>query len=98
MRISGTTLEEDKIREIMQDFMFNEKLYAEIVSTTMLTCVEVGSESQLLGGVEDVFDLIFELMALGHMNVSDACVANSVTYGTDKDNTQGVLVLKRMLL
>jgi hypothetical protein len=39
---------EDRLRKMMREFVSNEKLFAEIVRTSLLVCVDVVKESEVL--------------------------------------------------
>ena len=58
-----------KIKEWMQEFL-DEKLCAEIIRYTMLTCRDVGGENQLKGRLEDMFGMIYTLMVENGIEIS----------------------------
>lgn len=78
---------EENIRGIMQDFMFKQQLYTEIMRNCMLMCGEIDNENDFEENLESVFDLIYSLMKKGSLNISDAWrfVANTIRYGTERD-------------
>ena len=78
---------EEKIRGIMQDFMFNQQLYTEIMRICMMMCKEIDNEDDFEEKLEFVFHAIYELMRIGSLNISDAWrfVANTMRYGTERD-------------
>ena len=83
---------EAKIKEIIQTFMYNEKLHAEIVRTTMLTCRDVGAEDDLLYRLQFVFDMIYSSMERCDVTAPEAwrILANTIKYGTEQDFGQVV--------
>ena len=87
MKVWRRTDPEEKIRGIMQDFMFNQQLYTEIMRICMLMCEEIDNEGDFETSVEFVIDLIYSLMKKDSLNVSDTWrfVANTMIYGTEND-------------
>ena len=87
MKVWRSTESEEKIRTIMQDFMFNQQLYTEIMRICMMMCKEIDNEDDFEEKLEFVFHAIYELMRIGSLNISDAWrfVANTMRYGTDRD-------------
>ena len=84
---------EENIRGIMQDFMFKQQLYTEIMRNCMLMCGEIDHEDDFEENLESVFDLIYSLMKKGSLNISDAWrfVANTMRYGTETDLGEVIL-------
>ena len=64
----------ERVHDIMKEFMFNETLYKEIVRTAMLTCGDVLSHDELCIQLGWVFSDIYTIMTLDgvDMSVSDA--------------------------
>jgi hypothetical protein len=90
-----------KIKEWMQEFL-DEKLSAEIIRTTMLTCENVGSEEELQDRLDEVFEYIYQLMTQrgNDICVTDAwgLIRDSVQYGNPPDNPNTVYYSRPMLL
>ena len=87
----------------MQDFMFNQQLYTEIMRICMLMCEKIDDESEFEENLKFLIELIYGLMKSGSLNVSDAWrfVANTMRYGTERDlgevslNSTGALAAMR---
>ena len=56
----------------MNDLMFNEKLYAEIIKTSMLMCDDLGDEREFITSLECIFEIINTLMLRDAKSVSEA--------------------------
>ena len=73
-----------KIKEWMQEFL-DEKLCAEIIRYTMLTCRDVGGENVLQSRLEDMFGMIYTLMVEKGIEISVTVawrlIRDSIQYG-----------------
>jgi len=73
----------------MEQFMFNETLYKEIIRTTMLTCIDVRSHEELYIKLLWTFRDISIIMTHNgvDMSVSDAWrrLADTIKYGSEGD-------------
>ena len=74
--------------KMMQEFVSNEKLCAEIVRISLLMCGDVGSEDDILEMFEHTFVLIESLMRQFplDMPVVWRYLMDGVRYGTDADH------------
>ena len=99
MKVWRRTDSEEKIRGIMQDFMFNQQLYTEIMRNCILMCEEIDNEGNFEEQLEFVFDIIYRLMKRDSLNTSDALrfVANNIRYGTERDLGEVILDAGRAL-
>jgi len=78
---------EDRFRKMMQEFVSNEKLYAEIVRISLLMSDDVGNEGDVLGMIESTMELIESLMRQFHLDMPVAWryLMDGVIYGTNED-------------
>jgi hypothetical protein len=78
---------EDRLRKVMQEFVSNEKLYAEIVRISLLMSDDVGNEGDVLGMIESTMEMIESLTRQFNLDVPVAWryLMDSVIYGTDAD-------------
>ena len=90
MRKWRTKWTQDRLRTMMQEFVSNEKLYTEIVRTSLLVCDDLENEEDILMHFESTFEMIESLMFQFHFDIPVAWryVMDGVTYGTDKDPTR----------
>jgi len=90
MGVWRTKWTEDRLRKMMQEFVSNEKLYTEIVRTSLLMCNDVGDEGEILIIFEHNFEIIESMMSEFHLDIPAAWryVMDGVTYGTDEDPTR----------
>ena len=81
---------EDRLRKMMQEFVSNEKLYTEIVRTSLLVCNDLGDEGEILMLFDHTFEMIESMMRQFHLDIPVAWryVMDGVIYGTDKDPTR----------
>jgi hypothetical protein len=82
-----------KIKEWMQEFL-DEKLSAEIIRYTMLTCPDLRTEHILEDRLRDMFGSIFRLMVEEGLEISVTLawrlIHNSIQYGDPPDRTTDV--------
>ena len=78
---------EDRLGKMMQEFVSNEKLCAEIVRISLLMSGDVGNEDDILEMIGDTFELIESLMRQFplDMPVVWRYLMDGVRYGTDED-------------
>jgi hypothetical protein len=80
-----------KIKEWMQEFL-DEKLSAEIIRYTMLTCPDLRKEHILEDRLRDMFGSIFRLMVEEGLEISVTLawrlIQNSIQYGEPPDDNQ----------
>jgi hypothetical protein len=90
MGVWRTKWTEDRLRKMMQEFVSNEKLYTEIVRTSLLMCNDVEDEGEILIVFECNFEMIESMMSQFHLDVPVAWryVMDGVKYGTDEDPTR----------
>ena len=90
-----------KIKEWMQEFL-DEKLCAEIIRTTLLTCEDVGNEEELKDRLDDLFGQMYQLMVEkgAEISVTDAwgLIRDSVQYGNVPDAPMTVYYLRSIYL
>ena len=82
-----------KIKEWMQELL-DEKVSAEIIRYTMLTCHDVGSESQLKIFLENMFGFIYTLMMENDIEISVTVawrlIKDSIQYGDPEGDPMDV--------
>jgi len=90
MGVWRTKWPEDRLRKMMQEFVSNEKLYTEIVTTSLLVCNDLEDEAEILEHFEHTFEMIESMMTQFHLDIPVAWryVMDGVIYGTDKDPTR----------
>ncbi len=90
-----------KIKEWMQEFL-DDKLSAEIIRTTTLTCINVGNEQELKDRLDEVFGYIYQLMTQtdNEICVTDAweLIRDSVQYGSLPHNPNNVYYSRPIFL
>jgi len=81
---------QDRLRKMMQEFVSNEKLYTEIVRTSLLMCNDLGNEEDILMLFDHNFEMIESMMRQFHLDIPVAWryLMDGVIYGTDEDPTR----------